>query len=167
MSQSLTFAYDAAEDRIAAVTDVNASPGPSFWLTRRMTLAFLHQASEHLEQTSAVAAHATADHRADVIAFEQEAALAATRNAISSSNEQALAHAKTRAVRASSIGLHPRGEQLRLVLKADGASASSEWSRPLLLRILKTLESEVEKAGWLAIPERPHAPITQNPVVRH
>lgn len=167
MSQSVTFSYDAVEDRIAAITDINSSSSPSFWLTRRMTLAFLRQASEHLERTSSAVAHAAADHRADVAAFEREAALAATAGALSPSGVQALAQGKVRAVRANSMGFQPHGVGVRFILQADGLAAASDWSRPLFLRILKVLEGEAAKAGWLDAASRSKAQAAPVSMVRH
>jgi hypothetical protein len=56
--RTVTFAYDVAEDRIAAVLNVGTADVWACWLTRRITLPILRQVQGLLDRTSALAQQA-------------------------------------------------------------------------------------------------------------
>jgi hypothetical protein len=76
--KSITFAYDTREDRILAAVNPGHPDAWSCWLTRRLALALLERTGEFLASTSSLVQRASADHRGEILAFEQDAAIART-----------------------------------------------------------------------------------------
>jgi hypothetical protein len=85
--KSVALAYSAAQDRILAVVNPGHLDSWSFWLTRRLVLELLGRVPVALEATSAIAKHAPAEYRSELITFEREAALASTANAMTHTDD--------------------------------------------------------------------------------
>jgi hypothetical protein len=88
--RSITFAYRAREDRVLAAVNLGQAEAWSCWLTRRLSLAVLERAAQFLATTSPLAQRAAPDQRHEVAAFERDAALATTAQALSATPTDAL-----------------------------------------------------------------------------
>ena len=81
--KSITFAYDPREDRVLAVVNPGHPPTWSCWLTRRLVLSLLENATKFLANTSTLVKRAAPEARREVVAFEREAAVVKTAPAMS------------------------------------------------------------------------------------
>src|ERR1019366_2469199 len=71
--KSITFVYEAREDRVLAAINSGKPEAWSCWLTRRLALVLLKRAVNLLASTSALVQRAPADIRGELIAFERDA----------------------------------------------------------------------------------------------
>ena len=81
--KSITFSYRPLEDRVLAAVNLGKSDAWSCWLTRRLSLAVLERADTFLARTSLLAKRAGPTYKGELVAFEQNAAMAATERAVS------------------------------------------------------------------------------------
>jgi len=148
--RTVTFAYDVAEDRIAAVLNVGTSEAWACWLTRRITLPILRQVQGLLDRTSALAWQAGAEFRTEIAAFEREAAVANLSGALRPTPADSLKTSAAQAKCLERLTITPQGGAFQLTLQTsanDGASGLIE--RADVHRILQMLRGEVHKASWI------------------
>jgi hypothetical protein len=152
---SVTFVYDTREDRILAAINAGRPEAWSCWLTRRLALALLERAAEYLSSTSALAQRAPADFRGEFVAFERDAAIAKTADAMSNTPTDVLKSSASGAELAEQLTISNYGTRLRLELHGQsGGGAVGAPTRAEIQRILQMLQAEVAKAGWLATPAK-------------
>jgi hypothetical protein len=152
---SVTFVYDTREDRILTAVNAGHPEAWSCWLTRRLTLALLERAAEYLSSTSALAQRAPADFRGEFVAFERDAAIAKTADAMSNTPTDVLKSSATGAELAERLTISNQGDRFRLELHGQsGEGAAGAPTRAEFQRILQMLQAEVAKAGWLATPAK-------------
>ncbi len=156
---TITFAYDAREDRILAAVNLGRPEVWSCWLTRRMVLALLERAAEFVASTSALVQRASADVRNDVVAaFEREAAIARTAPAMSRAAPEVLKTTAAATELMQRVNLTHQGERFRLEFRGNaGGGADAVVLQAELQRILQMLQGEVAKAGWAVAPAPPPA----------
>jgi hypothetical protein len=150
--RNITFVYVPREDRILAAINAGHREAWSCWLTRRLTLAVLEKTADYLASSSNLAQRAPADFRSDAIAFERDAAIARTQNAMSVTPADVLQATASWAELAErlTIAQHAEGYQLELH-GLSGDSAAGVVKRPELQRMLQMLQMEAAKAGWLPV----------------
>jgi hypothetical protein len=151
--KSITFAYDTREDRIVAAINPGRPEAWSCWLTRRLVLALLSRAAEFVAGTSALAQRTAPEHRTELAAFEREAAIVKTAQAMSRTPPEIVKSTAATAELAQRLTVAHQGEYFRVELRGgsdDGADGM--MTRPEFQRILQMLQHEVAKAGWLAVP---------------
>src|SRR5947209_20036500 len=123
--RSITFAYRPREDRVLAAVNLGQVEPWSCWITRRLALAVLERAVKFLATTSPLAQRTTPDHRAELAAFERDAALARTAGAMSAPPTDALASSAQTVELADRLTITQQGEAFRFDLIGDrGGSAS-------------------------------------------
>ena len=156
--RSITFVYVPREDRILAAVNAGHREAWSCWLTRRLTLAVLEKTADYLASSSDLAQRAPADFRGEAIAFERDAALAKTQNAMSVTPADVLQATANWAELADRLAItqHPEGYQLELY-GVSGDSAAGVVKRPELQRLLQMLQLEAAKSGWLPVTAKPQA----------
>jgi hypothetical protein len=153
--KSITFAYDTRQDRILAVINPGHSDAWSCWLTRRLVLALLERAGEFLASTSSLVQRASADHRGEILAFEQDAAIARTAKAITQTPADILQASTTSAELAKQVTISNQGNGFRMELQGEGGgSAAGLLARDELQRILQMLQATAVRAGWLGTPDK-------------
>jgi hypothetical protein len=159
--KSITFAYDTREDRTLAAINPGHPEAWSCWLTRRLVLALLERAGEFVASTSALAQRASADHRGEILAFEQDAAIARTAKAITQTPPEILQSSTTSAELAKQLTISNQGNGFRMELQGEGGgSAAGTLAREELQRILQMLQETAGKAGWLITPAKPQTTAT-------
>jgi hypothetical protein len=153
--KSITFAYDTREDRILAAINPGHAEAWSCWLTRRLVLALLEQAGNFLANTSTLVQRASADHRGEILAFEQDAAIAKTAKSITQTPAKALQTSAKSAELAKQLTISNQGGGFRIELQGeDGGNAAGALTRDELQRILQMLQATVIRAGWLVMPAK-------------
>ena len=153
--KSITFAYDTRQDRILAAINPGHPDAWSCWLTRRLTLALLEQAGGLLASTSSLVQRASADHRGEILAFEQDAAIARTANAITQTPAEVLQSSTASAELAKQLTISIQGNGFRMELQGEGGgSAAGLLARDEFQRVLKMLQATAVGAGWLATPTK-------------
>lgn len=171
--KSIAFSYDPSEDRILAAVNAGLPEAWACWLTRRLTLAALHEARKFLDSTSTVALRAAGEFRQEIIAIERAAAIENTVKALRKASATILQASATRADRAASVKVTIRGAGFQLELHGrDGEVAGCLIDRDHLQRILQMLDEEVKKASWMRPPEAPAQSAAAPPdparrIVRH
>jgi hypothetical protein len=171
--KTVTFAYDVAEDRIAAVLNVGMPEAWACWLTRRITLPVLRQVQGLLDRTSALAQQVGAEFRTEIAAFEREAATANLSNALRPTPLDSLKTITAQAKCLQRLMITPQGGAFRIAFQTtanDGASGLID--RADLHRIMQVLRREAHRANWIdaAAPAPETAPAPPKPVpplVRH
>jgi hypothetical protein len=156
---TVTFVYDQREDRIAAAINAGRSEAWSCWLTRRLALALLEQASGYVSKTSDLARQAPAEMRNEFAAFEREAALASTAGAMSKTPAEILklsAEAAELADRVT-ISRHSNGGFKLEWVGQSGEGVVGFLTREEMQRMLQMLGGVVAKAGWVSVPQQPQA----------
>src|SRR5580704_3309189 len=147
---SITFVYVPKEDRIMAAVNPGHADAWSCWLTRRLALAVLDRANEYLASRSGLAQRAPAQFRGEAIAFERDAAIAATAPAMSITPAAVLQTSVTAAELADRLTISQHGDGFRLELYEQSEEGTAGMlKRDELERILQMLQAEVVKAGWL------------------
>jgi hypothetical protein len=155
--KSITFAYDTREDRILAAVNPGHPDAWSCWLTRRLALALLERTGEFLASTSSLVQRASADHRGEILAFEQDAAIARTAKAITQTPAEILQSSTTSAELAKQLTISNQGNGFRMELRGEGGgNAAGVLARDELQRVLQMLQETAGRAGWLITPARPH-----------
>ena len=150
---ALALAYDGVQDRILAVVNPGGLDTWSCWLTRRIVLEMLAKVPGTLGDSSSKARQAPVEYRAEVEAFEKEAALAQTARAVSTTEGTVMRRHAPVAELVVLVTLKPHGERFRVGLEGDrGNKAVGIMSRPDLQRVLHMLDAEVRKAAWCAEP---------------
>jgi hypothetical protein len=170
--RTVTFAYDVAEDRIAAVLNVGTADVWACWLTRRITLPILRQVQGLLDRTSALAQQAGTEFRTEIAAFERDAAAATLSDVLRPTPAESLKTSAAQAKCLDRLTVTPRGGTFQVTLHTsanDGASGLIE--RTDLHRILQMLRGEVHKASWIdataPATETSTTPKPASPPVRH
>jgi hypothetical protein len=161
--KSITFAYDAREDRVLAVVNPGHPPTWSCWLTRRLVLSLLDNGGKFLARTSTLVQRAAPEARREVAAFEREAAVANTAPAMSVTPPEVLKKTLAAAELIHQVTLTQQGERMRMELRGmAGGGAEAGLARAELQRVLDMLQAEVVKAAWSAAPTaavpQPEAP---------
>jgi hypothetical protein len=148
--KSITFVYEAREDRVLAAINSGKPEAWSCWLTRRLALVLLKRAVNLLASTSALAQRAPADIRGELIAFERDAAIAKTAKAMSHTPADVLKTSGTVAELVQRLTISSQGNNFRMELRGEtGGGAVGVVERAELERILQMLQTEVAKADWL------------------
>jgi hypothetical protein len=148
---TITFFYEAREDRIAATVNAARPDAWSVWLTRRLTLALLQRTPDFLIQTSDLAKRTPSELSSEVAAFEREAAMAQTASSITPTPAHVLESTFIEAELAERISIGPRDGRFHIELEdKKGEKAGGALTRAELQRILQMLRDVVQKAGWLA-----------------
>jgi hypothetical protein len=157
--RTITFVYQAREDRILAAINANQPEAWSCWVTRRVALALLDRMPEFLTSTSDLAKRTPAGFRSEALAFEREAAIAKTAGAMSPTPPDILKTSTTGAELAERLTIAPQGENFRLELRQqNGDGAAGILTRAELERIFQMLHGVVAKANWLGAPAKPQSP---------
>ena len=147
--KSITFVYEAREDRILAAVNSGKPEAWSCWLTRRLALVLLERAMNLLASTSALAQRAPADIRGELVAFERDAAIAETAKAMSHTAADVLKTSGIAAELIQRLTISSRGDNFRMELRGEtGGGAAGMVARAELQRILQMLQTEVAKADW-------------------
>jgi hypothetical protein len=111
----------------------------------------IEQGAQFLVSTSPLAKRVAADHQRELARFERDSAMASTARGLSLPSSDALKASANAAELAERLSLAQQGEKFRLELLGDRAGiAIGVVARPDLQRILRMLEVEVTKAGWIA-----------------
>lgn len=170
--KSVTFAYDAREDRILAAINPGRPEAWSVWLTRRLVMALLGRSGEFVASASPVVQRAPPDVRPEVVAMEREAAIAKTIPAMSHTPPEVVKSNLASAELALRVTIAHQGERFRMELRSGaGGGADATLTPAEFQRILQMLQREVAKAGWASAPPAPQpAPGPQEPPakpVRH
>lgn len=162
---TLAFVYAMREDRILAAINVGRPDAWSCWLTRRVVLAMLQRLGELLASTSTLAQRAAPEARAEVAAFERDAAMAKTAERMTQTPPDALNASASAAELVERLSIANVGDNFRVELYgASGGGAAGVLMRAGLQRILQMLQDEAIKAEWLAMPAKPQpAPAGEGP----
>ena len=110
--------------------------------------------------TSDLAQRAPAEFRGEAVAFERDAAIAKTAQAMSSTPPAAL-KASTAAELAERLTISRERDAFRLELRGQGEEgAAGAVNRAEIQRILQMLYTAVMQAGWLVTPatDQPASP---------
>jgi hypothetical protein len=151
--KSITFAYNTAKDRILAAINPGRPEAWSCWLTRRLVLALLSRSQEFVASTSPLLQRASFEQRSELAAFEREAAIVKTAQAMSHTPSEVVQSALPTAELAQRVTIVNQGDNLRLEIHGGaGGGADGTVTRPEFQRILQMLQQEVAKAGWLVLP---------------
>jgi len=109
-----------------------------------------------LEATSAMAKQAPAEYRSDLVAFEQEAAMATTASAMSQTALTVMKNNAAAAELAISLAIADQRGTFRLELHGErGGQAAGIFGRAELQRILQMIRDEAARAHWLSAPGQP------------
>jgi hypothetical protein len=150
--KSVTFVYDAREDRVLAAINSGKPEAWSCWLTRRLALLLLERAVNLLASTSTLAQRAPADIRAELVAFERDAAIAKTARAMSYTPADVFKTSGTTAELVERMTISSQGDNFRVELRGEtGGGAAGVVTRAEFQRILQMLQTEVAKTDWLGI----------------
>jgi hypothetical protein len=168
--KSITFSYRPLEDRVLAAVNLGKSDAWSCWLTRRLSLAVLERADTFLARTSLLAKRAGPTYKGELVAFEQNAAMAATERAVSPTPRDVLDTCATGAELAIELTMTAKGERLSVKLVGDrGGQVTGVLLRVEVQRMLRMLRLEVERGNWII--SAPAAPAAIHPApakpVRH
>jgi hypothetical protein len=113
----------------------------------------IDRATKFLASTSPLAKRAAADHQRELAQFERDAAMASTATGMSVPSSDALKASETTAELAERLTLTKQGDKFRIELWGYRAgNAIGMVTRPELQRILRMLEVQVQKAGWIVAP---------------
>jgi hypothetical protein len=157
--KTITFVYDAREDRIRAAINA-ATPGAAWscWITRRLALGWLAKSGEFLTNTSALVQRAAPEHRGDLATFEREAAIAQTAPAMSATPPDVIKPATVSAELVKTVSWSQKGEHYQIEIRGNaGGGAKSVLTRAELQRITQMLQDVVGKAAWTAAAAAPQA----------
>jgi len=147
---SITFIYVPREDRITVAINAGRADAWSCWLTRRLALALLQRGTEYLVSTSDLAQRAPAEFRGEAMAFERDAAIAKTAQAMSSTPPAVIKASTGTAELAERLTISRERDAFRLELRGQGEQgAAAAVNRAELQRILQMLYTAVMQAGWL------------------
>jgi hypothetical protein len=154
--RSISFSYIAAEDRILTIVNPGDPEAWSCWLTRRLVLALFERTENFLASTSSLMKQVPAGARYDLIDFEREAAMAITAKAISKTPDDAINASASMAELAQLLTISSRANKIRVELRGKrGGTAAGLVTRAELQRILRMLQVQVVRAGWLSAPAKP------------
>lgn len=159
--RNVTFVYVPREDRILTAINAGQPDAWSCWLTRRLALALLERTTDFITSSSDLAQRAPADLRGEMIAFERDAAIAKTAGAMSTTPPTVLTSIAATAVLADRLTISQHGDDFRFEVRGltdDGAAGLVK--RAELQRILRMLQAEIAKAGWVAAPAKPQTTST-------
>jgi hypothetical protein len=148
--QTLAFTYDVPEDRILGIVNLEQDQPWACWLTRRLTLATLHEVGQFVVSTSALTQQAAPEFRAEIGAFEREAAMASTAKAVKNVAFAGRTTCASAARRADRLTITAQADKFRIELyDSNGDAAGAVIGRADLQRILHMLDNEARKAGWI------------------
>lgn len=165
--KTITFVYDAREDRILAAVNASTPERWSCWVTRRMTLAWLAKSSEFMAKTSEFAQRTISASRTELASFEREAALAKTASSLSPTPPNVFATNRTTAKLLQSVTIDQRGDSCRVQMKGEAdLGAAGTLSRSELQRITQMLQDTATKANWIEKQPEPQAASSAT-LVRH
>src|SRR5580704_12852997 len=122
---SVAFAYDSREDRILAAVNPGDPQTWACWLTRRLALAVLAQTQKFLDSTCAMAQQTTAEFRREVIAFERDAAIAATAKAIKRAPAKIVRTIASTAELAERLTISRRADKFQIELHGEKGGAAA------------------------------------------
>ena len=160
--KSITFAYRPYEDRVLAAINLGQLDAWSCWLTRRLSLAVLERAETFLARTSLLAKRAGPTYQGEVVAFEQNAAMAATEKVVSPTPRDVLDTCAAGAELAIELTMTAKGERLSVKLVGDrGGQVTGLLLRVEVQRMLRMLRLEVERGNWII--SAPAAPAAMHP----
>jgi hypothetical protein len=150
--KTITFVYKTREDRVLAAINAGKPAAWSCWLTRRIALLLLEHAANLLANTSSLAQRAPADVRGELVAFEREAAIAKTANAMSRTSTEVLTADGTAAELVEQMTISSRDDNFQVQLRGEtGGGAAAVVTRAEFQRILQMLQTEVTKGEWLGM----------------
>ena len=154
--RSINFSYMTGEDRILAIVNPGDPAAWSCWLARRLVLALFEHTEKFLASTSSLMKQAPTGARCELIAFEREAAMAITANAISKTPADVINTSATLAELADRLTISSQANKIRVELRGKRRGAAAGLlSRAELQRILQMLQVEVARAGWSGTPANP------------
>jgi len=147
--KSVNFSYVAEEDRVLAAINPGNPQAWSCWLTRRLVLGVLERAAEFLARTSALIKQAPAGVRDELVAFEREASLAMTAEAMSRTPVNVIKSSASAAELGVRMKISRQADSFRVELRGErGGGAAGLFTRAELQRFLQMLQAEIAKAGW-------------------
>lgn len=147
---SIAFAYEAKEDRLLAAINAGRPDAWSCWLTRRLVLAMLGQVPGLLERSSGATQQAPIEFRSDMIAFEKEASMAQTAQAMTTTGSAVLQASARSAELAERVTITAHGDKFQFEVHGGaGGAAAGLFERPYLQRLLQMLQEEAVRAQWL------------------
>ena len=156
---SITFVYVPREDRIAVAINARRADAWSCWLTRRLALAVLQRGTEYLASTSDLAQRAPAEFRGEAMAFERDAAIAKTAQAMSSTPAAVLKASTGTAELAERLTISRERDTFRLELRGQGEQgAAGTVNRAELQRILQMLYLPRRRRASARLPRFPARP---------
>jgi hypothetical protein len=157
--KTITFVYDAREDRIrAAINSAAPEEAWSCWITRRLALAWLAKSGEFLTSTSALVQRAAPEHRGDLATFEREAAIAQTAPAMSATPPDVIKRPAVSSELMETVTWSQKGEHYQIEIRGNGGGgAKSVLTRAELQRITQMLQEVVGKATWTAASATPQS----------
>jgi hypothetical protein len=156
--KTITFVYDAREDRIrAAINAATPEAAWSCWITRRLALAWLAKSGEFLTTTSPLQ-RAAPEHRGELATFEREAAIAQTAPSMSATPSDVFKPQTVSAELMDTVSWSQKGEHYQIEIRGNGGGgAKSVLTRAELQRITQMLQEVVGKAAWTAAIATPQA----------
>ena len=168
--KTITFDYRPQEDRVLAAINLGRVDSWSCWLTRRLSLAVLERAGTLLASTSLLAKRAGPTYQGELVAFEKDAAMAATAKAVSPTPRDVLDACAAGAELAVKVTMTAKGEHLSVELLGErGGQVTGLLLRVEVQRILRMLQLEVERGNWIIGPPAAPAAVHPGPAnpVRH
>ncbi len=168
--KTITFVYQAREDRILAAINASTPEAWACWITRRVALLLLERAAGVLANTSALVRRAPENVRGELVSFEREAAIVNTARAMSPTPPNVVKDTRGSAELLERVTINHQGQTFRAELSGEGGEgAAAMLTAPELQRILLMLQTEVAKAKWIAAPMASPATSTpqENQPARH
>jgi len=165
--RNITFAYVPREDRILAAINAGFRDAWSLWLTRRLALAVIERTAQYIAVSSDLTKRTPSDLRSEAVAFERDAAIAKTAQAMSTTPADVVQATANWAELAERLTIARQAGGYRLELHGQsGDTATGLLKRPELQRLLQMLQIEVANAAWVAPAAKPQpapAPAVADP----
>jgi len=136
-----------------------ATRGMACWLTRRVALSLLERAPELLATTPPFRGGAAPEFRSEIVAFERDAAIATTAEAMRDTPSNVLETSVPAAELMEHLMITPRKGGFSVELRGDGGGAAvGVLTRAELHRVLLMLQAECVSAAWLVTPIKSPTP---------
>jgi hypothetical protein len=163
--RQLNLGYSAQEDRIRLRLSTHGKAEFRLWLTRRLTKSLMQALKEAAEQLSGRRAHASAETRAALLRFEQEAALNADNLGSAYAEDAEILPFGKQAVLVTKISLsQPKAGAFALALETKpGKVISFSLERQLVHQLSGLIGACVEQAGWELEPSDVLEPLSSLP----
>lgn len=114
----------------------------------------LEKATEILTKTSALIQRTPVESRAEIVAFDHDAAIAKTANRMSLIPAEALNASAAAAELVDRVFITEQKDNFRVEIRGvKGSAAAGVLRRVGFQRIMQMLQEEVAKAGWLVEPQ--------------